>query len=64
DEVSKEVDAVNVGKVDIEEHQDLATQHGVRSIPTFTIVRDGEEVARKMGAMDKSEFVDWVESNA
>ncbi len=64
DEVSDELDDVQVGKVDIEEHQDLATQYGVRSIPTFLIVSGGEEVGRKMGAMEKQDFVSWIEETA
>lgn len=64
DEVSDELDDAQVGKVDIEEHQDLATRYGVRSIPTFLIVSGGEEVARKMGAMGKDDFVSWIEESA
>ncbi|MDY6769211.1 MAG: thioredoxin family protein, partial [Candidatus Nanohaloarchaea archaeon] len=55
---------VNMGKVDVDENQELATDYGVRSIPTFLILSDGEEVARTMGAMNKDEFRDWVEENS
>ncbi len=58
--VSEAVDA-RFGKVNIEDNQEAATTFGVRSIPTFLVVRDGEEVDRAMGAMSEQEFQDWVE---
>lgn len=64
EEVSEAVDGVNFGKVDIEEHQSLATQNGVRSIPTFMVFKDGDVVDQKMGAMPKDAFQEWVESHA
>jgi thioredoxin len=64
EETADEFDNVNFGKVDIEEQQDLATQNGVRSIPTFIIFEGGEVVDQKMGAMPKDEFQDWIASHA
>ncbi len=64
EEVADEVEEVNFGKVNLEDHQALATDQGVRSIPTFLVFEDGEQVDRKMGAMPKDEFQDWVESHA
>lgn len=63
EELSEEMDGINVGKINVEEHQDVATEYGVRSIPTFLIIRDGDEAARTMGAMNKDEFRDWIELN-
>jgi thioredoxin-like negative regulator of GroEL len=57
------MDDIKVGKVDVDEYQDLATAQGVRSIPTFVILEDGEEVSRQMGAMGKEKFVQWIEDN-
>lgn len=62
--VADDVDTVNFGKINIEEEQQLATSNGVRSIPTFVILEDGEEVDRKMGAMTEDEFRDWVQQHA
>lgn len=62
EEVSEESD-YSFGKVDMEEHQQLGTQEGVRALPTLLIYRDGEEVARKSGAMGKDELVNWIESS-
>lgn len=62
--VADEFDSIHFGKVDVEKHQQLATQHGVRSIPTFLVVKNGEEVDRAMGAMSEADFADWVDDTA
>lgn len=64
EDVAEEVDGVRFGKVNIEDHSDLATEHGVRSIPTFIVLKDGEEVDRQMGAMPKQQFQDWIAEHA
>lgn len=64
EEVSEEVDNAKFGKVDMEENQQLGTSNGVRALPTLLIMRNGDEVARKSGAMSKKELKDWVQENA
>ncbi|MFB6193257.1 MAG: thioredoxin [Candidatus Nanohaloarchaea archaeon] len=63
EEASEEFEDVNFGKVDMEEHQSLGTKLGVRALPTMVILSGGDEVARKSGAMNKSDLVDWIKSN-
>jgi hypothetical protein len=33
------------------------------SIPTFVILKDGKEAARRIGAMPKDELKRWIEAN-
>jgi thioredoxin 2 len=47
-------------KVNTEEAQGLATQLGIRSIPTLAVFKGGREVARTAGAMDAGRLVAWV----
>ena len=65
EEVAEEMDddKVNFGKVDMEEHQQLGTSMGVRALPTTMMLRGGEEVDRKSGAMSKEELKKFVEKN-
>ena len=63
EDASEEFDDLNFGKVDMEEHQNLGTEMSVRALPTLVIMKDGEEVARKSGAMNKADLMDWIESN-
>jgi thioredoxin 1 len=55
EEIASETDAT-VLKVDIEAHQDLAGEAGVRSIPTIQFCKDGEEVERLIGVQEKEDI--------
>lgn len=55
--LSEEVEAKFV-KVNIEDSQELAVEYGVRSIPTFLAIRNGEVVARMVGSSGVDSFVD------
>ena len=47
---------VLVGKVNVDEEPELARQFGVMQIPTVVFLKDGREVARKVGAMPAGVF--------
>ncbi len=64
EEASEEVENVNFGKVDMEEHQQLGGKMGVRALPTLLILKDGEEIARKSGLMNKDQLKKWIEEKA
>jgi len=38
----------------------LASEFGIRSIPTMALFKGGREVARQSGAMGKSDIIRWV----
>lgn len=50
-------------KVDVEAEGEMAQKFGVMSIPTFVILKDGEEVDRRMGAMPKEVLTQWLDSH-
>ena len=52
--------AVRFAKLDTEAAQREAALHGIRSIPTMILFRDGREVARQSGAMPAGQIVQWV----
>ncbi len=64
EEVSEEVEDINFGSVDMEEHQELGTDMGVRALPTTLMLRNGEEVARSAGAMSKDELKKFIKKNS
>ena len=45
-----------VGKVNVDEHPDLAAQFGVLNIPTLIFFKGGEEVDRVVGVQPKSQL--------
>nr|WP_257737056.1 thioredoxin [Erythrobacter neustonensis] len=63
EEISDELgDKVKIAKVDIMENTDVAAQMGVQSIPLMLLFKNGEVVARKLGAAPKSQLKAWLES--
>ncbi len=53
---------VSVGKVDVDENQDLAMAYGVMSIPTVVLFKDGAEVSRLVGVLPKERFVEMIDA--
>lgn len=53
--ILEELDA-NVLKVNVDEHEDLATQFGVMSIPTVCFFKDGELREKSIGFRSKEEL--------
>ena len=47
---------VRVGKVNVDEHQDLAIQYGVLNIPTLVFLKGGQEVDRVVGVAAKAQL--------
>jgi thioredoxin 2 len=54
--------ALQVGKVNTDEQQELAGRFGIRSIPTLILFRDGREIARQSGALNGSTLTRWLDS--
>jgi len=53
EELSGEMEAVKFFKINVDTEQELATEYGVMSIPTLIFMKDGKEVDRSVGALNK-----------
>ena len=53
DSIAEEVTHAKVGKVNVDEQQELAQKYGVMSIPTLVVVKDGKVVQNVVGARPK-----------
>ena len=51
-----------VGKIDIEENDDLATKYAIRNIPTVLFFKNGEVVDKMVGAAPKSAYEEKLKS--
>lgn len=49
---------VKVGKLDVDENQQVAIRYGVRSIPTVLFLKGGQVKDQIIGAVPKSAFVE------
>ena len=54
---------VVVGKVNVDDEQELAMRYGVMSIPTVIFFKDSKEIDRKVGVMPPEAFVQVLEAN-
>jgi thioredoxin 1 len=43
-----------IGKLNVDENQDIATNYNIRSIPTLLVFKNGEIVDKIVGAVSKS----------
>ncbi len=53
-----------LAKVNIDEQADLATQYGVRSVPTVKLFRHGEAVDEFLGALPESQIREFIDRHA
>ena len=57
DELATEYDGkVKVGKVNIDDHQNLAAQFGIRAIPTLLIFKGGQVAEQVVGLKSKRDL--------
>ena len=47
---------IKIGKVNIDEQQELATKYGIRSIPTLLLIHKGEVTEQMVGAKSKRDL--------
>ena len=63
EEISAEMsDKVGVYKVNVDDNTDLAQEHGVQSIPTILIFKNGSLSETIVGLKTKDELIDIVNS--
>ena len=54
---------VTVGKVNVDDEQELAIRYGVMSIPTVIFFKDGQEIDRKVGVMPEAIYDGLIQEN-
>ena len=65
DELAAEYDGkVKIGKINTDEQQQLASEYGVRSIPTLLFFKNGQVVNQMIGARGKRDFKAALDSVA
>lgn len=52
-----------IGKVNVDDEQDLARQFGVMNIPTIIFFKDGKEIERKVGVMPAEVYAAILDKN-
>ncbi|RGD75320.1 thioredoxin [Anaerofustis stercorihominis] len=63
DEIADEYsDKVKVGKVDVDANGELSMKFRVMSIPTVIFFKNGEQIAREVGAFPKEKYAEIINS--
>ena len=60
DEVAQENEDIKVVKVNVDDSQDLAMKYQVMSIPTLVVIKEGNEINRSVGLIDKNQVVNMI----
>ena len=59
-EVLETLEDVSILKINVDKHQDIAMQFGVMSIPTILLFKDGKQLKKNIGFMNKEELETWL----
>ncbi len=63
DELATEYEGkVTIGKMDVDNNNDVVVQFGIRNIPTVLFFKDGKLVDKQVGAAQKSAFVAKIDA--
>jgi len=61
DEVAKELEGkAKVGKINVDEEQELAQAFSIMSIPTLVVINNGKLVNQAVGVRSKSEILEML----
>ena len=61
DEIAEEKSDIKVGKVNVDEQEELAMRFGIMSIPTLIVFKNGEVVKKTMGVQPKAAILGLFE---
>ena len=61
DQIAEERTDIKVGKVNVDEQEELAMRYGIMSIPTLIVFKNGEIVKKTMGVQPKAAILGLFE---
>jgi len=63
DEISIEKTDIKIVKINIDDNPEVASELGIRSIPTLILFKDGTKTDTKLGALSKTALLEWVNNS-
>ncbi|MGI6735726.1 MAG: thioredoxin [Anaerovoracaceae bacterium] len=60
DQIADERSDIRVGKINVDEQQELAVKFGIMSIPTLIVFKNGEIAAKQVGAVPKETILSML----
>ncbi|MEM5565464.1 thioredoxin [Psychroserpens sp. AS72] len=56
-------DRVSIIKIDVDKNQSLASKYQVRGVPTMLLFKEGKQIWRQSGVLQKDEIINIIASN-
>ncbi len=64
EEVGREyADKIVVAKIDVDSNPNIPAKVGIRGIPTLILFKNGAVAAQKVGALNKSQLITFIDGN-
>lgn len=55
---------VSIIKIDVDKNQSLAAKYQVRGVPTMLLFKNGKQVWRQSGVLQKEEIINIIKTNS
>ncbi len=56
-------DQVKIVKIDVDKNQPLAAKYQVRGVPTMILFKDGKQLWRQSGVLQKNDIITTIQSH-
>jgi len=60
EELNKDLSLTNIRIVDVDSEMELAKNFEIKSVPTFIVIKDNEEINRVVGAQTKQSLLELM----
>jgi len=60
EELANEIEGVKIGKINVDEQMELASQYKVMTIPTLIVFKDGQPVETSVGVKSKADILKMI----
>ena len=57
-------DGLKIVKIDVDKNQKLASKYNVRGVPTMMLFKDGKQLWRQSGVMQKNDIIGVVKQHS
>lgn len=62
EEVAEECPDATIGKIDVDEEQELAMSFNISSIPTLIVIKNGKAVDKAVGLRAKNQILEMIDN--
>ncbi|WP_037318115.1 thioredoxin [Salegentibacter sp. Hel_I_6] len=57
-------EAIKIVKIDVDKNQELAGKYQVRGVPTMMLFKDGQQLWRQSGVLQKAQIIEVIKSHS